>query len=182
MILCGKGVILTNRDSLINYIFEVTKSIKKNEGVALYIQENKGFENWFKVEICRILCHYAEVNTEVYDVKTKKKIDIVLNGDEWAISLKDRRRNTDDKHCFVMKDLDDLKKAPYKKKYKKSCLVFLTFSEREANTDLDKDITEEFKENKIYYKSKIFKFNDYRMFQDKKIFSLKGRIWFAMNR
>lgn len=182
--LFGKESILLNRENLISYIFEVTKSIKNNEGVALCIEQDKGFEPWLKIELCKILYHHADVKIEdCHWVRTagktkRKSVDIVLNNDEWAISLKDRRSNTTDDYYIVLGDLDELKEPQYKK-YKKSCVVFLTFSQIETNANLDKKVECEL--DKKFYTYRDFKFNDYKDFDNKLIKGIKGRIWFAMN-
>jgi len=157
-----------------NKIFEIKSLLEENEGVALFAshksRSGKVFENWLKVELCGILSHYGKVLPEVSDAK--KKIDIVFNDDnnEWAISLKDRKK----RGINVLDNLKELKKAPYNK-YKKTCLVFLTFSPFGKKIRYDTSITRELNDKKIIPRIEEFKFKN-TVFK----YNNEGRIWFVL--
>jgi len=112
-----------------------------------------------------ILSNYGKVLPE------ENRIDIVFN-DEWAISLKDRKTKVDKGRSNVLKNLNDLKEAPYNK-YNKTCLVFLTFSPSGKKNNYDKKIEHALKnDNRIYYK-RDFNFKNTK-FKDNN----EGRLWF----
>ena len=150
---------------LANKIFEIVSLLKENEGLALFAshrtKKGRGFENWLKVELSGILSNYGKVLPE------ENHIDIVFN-DEWAISLKDRKKRGKN----VLDNLNDLKEAPYNK-YNKTCLVFLTFSPFGKKNNYDKKIENALKnDNRIYYK-RDFNFKNTK-FKDNN----EGRLWF----
>lgn len=47
--------------NLANRIFEIIPVLKQNEGLALLASKEKGFEGWFKVELCGLLSKYGNV-------------------------------------------------------------------------------------------------------------------------
>ena len=67
-------------EDLSDKIFEIIKVLEINEGVALFASKKKGFENWFKLELCILLSKYGAVLPE------EKRIDIVFNIVEHYIS------------------------------------------------------------------------------------------------
>jgi len=154
-------------------IFEIKSVLEKSEGVALYESQEWGFEPWLKVELCGILNRSGNVAQEVYEEVDdgKKKIDIVFNDDEWAISLKDRKKKTKS----VLKNLDELKNPPYSyNKYKKTCLIFLTFPPFKKEANLDENIEIALKKTDRMYKKDF----DFMPFNFKN--NNPGRIWFVV--
>ena len=160
---------------LVNRIFEIVNLLAENEGVALFASRKKGFENWLKVELSGILQKDGRVELEKnYTVNSnRKRIDIIFNN-EWAISLKDWKRSVYKGRSSLLKNINALKEAPYNN-YKKSCLVFLTFSPRGKKKDYDNKIESAFKkENITYYEKKDFPFNN-TVFKNNN----EGRLWFV---
>ena len=151
---------------LANRIFEIIELLEKHEGVALFASKKKGFENWFKLELCILLSKYGTVLPE------EKRIDIVFNN-EWAISLKDRKRSVYDGRSSLMENINALKVAPYNN-YKKSCLAFLTFSHKGLKPKYDRNIENAFTKEKITYYKKDFQFNKTVFKQNN-----EGRLWIA---
>jgi len=103
----------------------------------------------------------------------RKRIDIIFNN-EWAISLKDRKRSVYKGRSSLLKNINDLKEAPYNN-YKKSCLVFLTFSHKGKKPEYDMDIENAFKKENITYDKKDFHFNN-TVFR----YNNEGRLWFVL--
>lgn len=160
---------------LASKIFEIVDLLEENEGLALCASKKRGFENWLKVELCGMLSQYRNVLPEKnHTVNSKKKrIDIVFN-DEWAISLKDRRKWFAKGRSNVYSNLNDLKEAPYNL-YEKACLVFLTFCPKGKKNIYDNDIERGLKNlNKIYY-HKDFNFK-HTKFQENN----EGRLWWVL--
>jgi len=148
---------------LANKIFEIKSLLEKNEGIALFVDQEKGFEGWIKVELCGILNKYGKVQAE------KKRIDIIFD-DEWAISLKDEKANFYEGKSSIFDNINELKdkKKPYSR-MSKTCLLFLTFPDREITDDNIHIQTELDSIHKIHY-HKDFEFNN----------KIKGRIWFVI--
>jgi hypothetical protein len=160
---------------LANKIFEIISLLKENDGVALFAshksKKGKGFEKWLQVELSGILSNYGKVVPEKkHTVNSKKRsIDIIFN-DEWAISLKDRKKRGKN----VLDNLNELKEAPYDK-YNKTCLVFLTFSPFGKKTTYDKKITSSLENNnRVYYK------RDFNFKNTKFKYNNEGRLWFIL--
>ena len=149
---------------LVNRIFEIVNLLEENEGVALFASKKKGFENWFKLELCILLSKYGTVLPE------EKRIDIVFNN-EWAISLKDRKRSVYAGRSSLMENINALKVAPYNN-YKKSCLVFFTFSHKGLKPKYDRNIENAFTREKITCYKKDFQFNKTVFKQNN-----EGRLW-----
>ena len=132
---------------LANKIFEIVSLLKENEGLAIFASQKTGFEKWLQVELSGILSHYGEtIPEENHKVSSGyKRIDIVFDG-KWAMSLKDIKKKGDE----VLYNLKELKKAPYNK-YKKTCLVFLTFSPNGKKIKYDENIANVLENyNRIY--------------------------------
>jgi len=156
-----------------NKIFKVIRVLEKNEGLALFAshktKKGKGFEKWLQVELSGIISNYGKV------VPEENRIDIVFD-DEWAISLKDRKKRGKN----VLYNLNELKEAPYNK-YNKTCLIFLTFCPFGKKTTYDKNITSSLEKNNRIY-DKDFTYQDFKFNNTKFKENNEGRLWFVLGK